>query len=77
MKNIFLLFIGIIGGLWLAWPGITSKRNWSCASEIILNSKEEKTDMRAVLAVSPNYLLKRKSNSPIDKLRIVGDACFR
>tara|TARA_B100000700_G_C14888958_1_gene781770 strand:+ start:816 stop:1052 length:237 start_codon:yes stop_codon:yes gene_type:complete len=77
IKLLFLLGLGFYGGLWVAWPGVISKGNWNCAAEIIMKSKDQRTDMRAILAVSPKYLLNDKKNGPLEKLRIVGDACFR
>ncbi len=77
LRNLFYLLVGLFGGLWLVWPGITRSENWDCATEILLKSREERTDVRALLAVSPNYLLKNKNKDPISKIRIVGDACFR
>ena len=77
LRNLFFTSIGILGGLWIAWPGIVNKENFSCVSEIILKSQNEKADVRAIMAVSPKYLLRSKSNGPFDQLRVVGDACFR
>ena len=77
MKSVFLLFWGIFIGLWAAWPGIVVPNNWKCFKEIINKSTKEQISFRATLAVSPNYLLKRKNNKRISKLRVVSDACFR
>ena len=77
MKSVFLLFWGLFIGLWAAWPGIVVPNNWKCFKEIINKSTKEQISFRATLAVSPNYLLKRKNNNRISKLRVVSDACFR
>ena len=77
MKSVFLLFLGLFIGLWAAWPGIVIPNNWKCFKEIITKSTKEQISFRATLAVSPNYLLKRKNNKRISKLRVVSDACFR
>ncbi len=77
IRNFLFVLLGFLGGLWIAWPGIIDKGNWSCAKEIIMKSKEDRTDIRAVLAVSPKYLLKERSQGAMDQLRVVGDACFR
>ena len=77
MKSVFLLFLGLFIGLWGAWPGIVVPNNWKCFKEIINKSTKEQISFRATLAVSPNYLLKRKNNNRISKLRVVSDACFR
>ncbi len=77
IRNFLFILVGLFGGLWIAWPGISDEENWSCAKEIVMKSKEERTDIRAILAVSPKYLLKQGSQGPMDQLRVVGDACFR
>ena len=77
LKILFPLIIGCYGGLWLAWPGITNKENLSCAFEIIQKTQKDRTDIRAVLAISPSYLLKKTDLTLFDKFRIIGNACFR
>ncbi len=77
MKFLFILFSGIFIGLWSAWPGIVKPNNWKCFKRIIIKSTKEQISFRATLALSPNYLLKRKNNKRISKLRVVSDACFR
>ena len=77
IKSFFLLSLGLFGGLWLAWPGIVAKQNWHCVIEVLDKSKQDKTDLRAIMAVSPKFLLERENPSPLTKLRILGDACFR
>ena len=77
LKSLLFLLTGVFGGLWLAWPGVTNQENWFCAKEIVLKSQGNRTDIRTVMAVSPNYFLKKKSQGLMDKLRVVGDACFR
>ena len=77
MKSLFLLFSGLFIGLWSSWPGIVNPNNWKCFKDIINKSTKEQISLRATLAVSPNYLLKRKNNKRISKLRVVSDACFR
>ena len=77
MKRLFLLFSGIFIGLFTAWPGIINPNNWKCFKDIINKSTKDQISLKATLAVSPNYLLKRKNQKTISKLRIVSDACFR
>ena len=77
MKSVFLLFLGLFLGMWMAWPGITKTKNWKCFIDIIEKSSKEKISLKATLALSPNYLLKGKNNDNSSKLRIVFDACFR
>ena len=77
MKSLFLLFSGIVLGLWTAWPGIMQPKNWKCFRDIINKSNNEQISLKAALALSPNYLLKGKGKNKSSKLRIVSDACFR
>ena len=77
MRNFLFLFSGIFAGLYLSWPGILISKNWKCFNEIIEKSVEEQISIKAVLEVSPSYLIKRKNNNMTSKIRIVADACFR
>ena len=88
VKNLFFLSLGVFGGLWLIWPQIASNKGWECAKNIVDSSDEELTDIETLieslpnkiklgLAISPKTLLKREELNRLDKLRIVGDACFR
>jgi len=63
-------------------------KGWECTKDVIASSNEDLTDMESLieslpnriklgLAVSPRTLLKRENLTRIEKLRIVGDACFR
>ncbi|WP_320664588.1 hypothetical protein [Prochlorococcus sp. MIT 1223] len=76
-RTFFLLSIGLFGGLWIAWPGIARRDNWACALDIIISAKEDKVDMRAVMAVNPKYILEKNETGKLKKIRLVGDACFR
>jgi len=77
MKSLFLLFSGLVLGLWTAWPGIVIPDNWRCFKDIIVKSSNEQISFKAYLAVSPNYLLKGNRKNNNSKIRIVFDACFR
>ena len=77
MKSALLLVIGMILGIWTSWPGIFVANNWRCFKDIISNSSAQGISFKAALSVSPNYLLKGKSNNKASKIRIVSDACFR
>ena len=88
IRNLFYLILGAFSGLWFVWPQIITTRGWECTKDVISSSNEELTDIESLieslpsrikvgLAVSPRTLLKREDLSRIDKLRIVGDACFR
>ena len=77
MKYFFFLFSGIFAGLYLSWPGLFISNNWKCFVDIIAKSADNKVSLKAVLEVSPSYLIKNKKQDLPSKLRIVADACFR
>ena len=88
IKNMVFVLLGLFGGIWLVWPGISTKNGWVCTKDIVFNSEKEATDSQSFIedltrrlrissAVSPKTLLSRKHLGPMDKFRIVGDACFR
>ena len=77
MRSFFLLFIGIFVGFYISWPGILISKNWKCFNEIIAKSAEDKISIKAVLEVSPSYLIKSKNKNMPSKIRVVADACFR
>ena len=87
-KNLFFLILGAFSGIWLIWPQIITTKGWECTKNIVASSDEELTDIESFieslpnkiklgLALSPKILLKRENLSHIEKLRIVGDTCFR
>tara|TARA_B100000941_G_C28181304_1_gene387202 strand:- start:181 stop:414 length:234 start_codon:yes stop_codon:yes gene_type:complete len=77
MRSFLFLFSGIFVGLYLSWPGILISKNWRCFNEIIKKSAEDKISIRAVLGVSPSYLIDGKNKNMPSKIRVVADACFR
>ena len=77
MRSFLLICCGISIGFWISWPGILIPNNWICFNDIISKSTNEKISLKAVLALSPNYILKGQNKSLASKLRIVSDACFR
>ena len=77
MKSFLFLFSGIFAGLYLSWPGIVFMKNWKCFHDIVAKSSEDKISIKAVLEVSPSYLIKSKNKKMPSKIRIVADACFR
>ena len=77
MRSSLILFCGIFAGLYFSWPGILISKNWKCFNNIIVKSSEDKISIKAVLEVSPSYLIKSKNKNMPSKLRIVADACFR
>ena len=77
MRSFLFLFFGFFAGLYLSWPGILISKNWKCFNEVIKKSAEDKISIKAVLEVSPSYLIKGKNKNMISKIRVIGDACFR
>ena len=77
MRSFLFLFSGIFAGIYLSWPGILILKNWKCFNDIIAKSNEDKISLKAVLEVSPSYLIKSKNKNMPSKIRIVADACFR
>ena len=88
IRNLFFLILGAFSGLWFIWPQIITTKGWECAKDVIASSDEELTDIESFieslpnkiklgLAISPKTLLKRENLTRIEKLKIVGDACFR
>ena len=77
MQSFLFLVSGIFVGLYLSWPGILISKNWKCFNEIIEKSAEDKISIKALMEVSPSYLIKGKNNNMSSKIRVVADACFR
>ena len=77
MKYFLFLFCGIFAGLYLSWPGIVISKNWKCFNNIIAKSSEDRISIKAVMEVSPSYLIKTNKKNMPSKIRIVADACFR
>ena len=77
MRSFLFLFSGIFAGLYISWPGILISENWRCFHNIIAKSAEDKISVKAVMEVSPSYLIKNKNKNIYSKIRIIADACFR
>ena len=88
IRNLFFLILGAVSGLWLLWPQIITSKGWECTKNVMASAGEELTDIESFieslpnkikvgLAITPKTLLKRKNLTRIEKLRIVGDTCFR
>ena len=88
IRNLLFFILGLFSGIWLIWPQIITTKGWECTKSVIASSDEELTDIESLveslpnkikigLAISPKALLKRENLTRIEKLRIVGDACFR
>ena len=77
MRSFLFLFSGVFVGLYLSWPGIVISKNWKCFKDIIETSAEDNISIKALLEVSPSYLIKSKNKNTHSKIIIVADACFR
>ena len=77
MRSFLFIFSGFFVGLYLSWPGILNSKNWKCFNDILQNSAEEKISIKALLEVSPSYLIKGNNKNMSSKIRVVADACFR
>ena len=77
MRFFLILLSGIFVGIYISWPGILISNNWQCFIDIIEKSSEDKISIKAVLEVSPSYLIKSRKNNMTSKIRVVADACFR
>ena len=77
MRPFLLIFSGIFVGLYISWPGILIPNKWKCFIDIIEKSSEDKISIKAVLEVSPSYLIKGKRKNITSKIRVLADACFR
>ena len=87
-RNLVFFILGTFSGLWFMWPKITTTKGWQCTMDVIASSNEELTDIESIieslpnkiklgLAISPKTLLKRENLTRIEKIKIVGDTCFR
>mgnify|MGYP001483190367 len=77
MRSFLILISGMFAGLYLSWPGIVISKNWKCFNNIIAKSSEDRISIKAVMEVSPSYLIKTNKKNMPSKIRIVADACFR
>ena len=77
MRSFLFLFSGIFAGIYLSWPGILILKNWKCFIDIVQKSSQDKIPIKAVLEVSPSYLINGKNKNMTSKIRVVADACFR
>tara|TARA_B100000524_G_scaffold230392_1_gene122202 strand:+ start:170 stop:373 length:204 start_codon:yes stop_codon:yes gene_type:complete len=57
------LFSVIFAGLYLSWFGILILKNWKFFNTIIQKSAEDKISIKALMEVSPGYLIEGKNNN--------------
>ncbi len=88
IRNLFFSLVGLFGAFWVVWPGIVTQKGWDCTKDIVTNADKEPIDSQSFLediqrkiilssSISAKTLLKADNLSSMEKLRIVGDACFR
>ena len=88
IRNLFFFILGTTSGLWFIWPQIITTKGWECTMDVVASANEELTDIESIIeslpnkiklgfAISPKTLLKRENLTRIEKIRIVGDTCFR
>ena len=78
IKNIAILVLGFSLGVIAIWPGIISRNSRKCFFNIIKDGSDGNIQIKTILLVNPNYLLRIK-NAKNDYLKVllVGDAFFR
>ena len=76
--NTLFFIVGLSGGIILIWPGILSFDNRKCFFDILKDGSDGDIQLKTILAVKPNYLLKIKNaRNKYFKVLLVGDSCFR
>ncbi len=72
------IFLGFALGVIVIWPGIISGNSRKCFFNIIKDGSDGDVELKTILSINSNYLLKIKnaSNKYI-KVLLVGDSCFR
>ena len=78
LKIIPIFFVGFSIGIFLIWPGIISGNSRKCFFNILKDGSDGNVQLKTILSVNPNYLLKIKNARNIYfKVLFVGDSCFR
>ena len=77
-KFVAIFVIGFSVGVITIWPGIIFGNNRKCFMSILRDGSDGNIQVRTILAISPNYLIKIKNakNNYI-KILLIGDSCFR
>ena len=72
------LFIGFSIGVIAIWPGLVSGNNRRCFFNILKDGSDGDIQLKTMLKVKPNYLLKIKNaRNNYLKVLLIGDSCFR
>ena len=78
IKNLSILVLGFSLGVIAIWPGIISSNSRKCFFSIIKDGSDGSIQIKTILLVNPNYLLRIKNaKNEYWKVLLVGDACFR
>ena len=65
-------------GVVVIWPGIISGNSRKCFFSILKDGSDGNIQLKTILSVNPNYLLKIKNaKNKYFKVLLVGDSCFR
>ncbi len=73
-----IFVLGFCLGVITIWPGITSGNSRKCFLNILKDGSDGNIQLKTVLSVNPNYLLKIKNaRNKYFKILLVGDSCFR
>ena len=72
------IFFGFALGVIVIWPGIISGNSRKCFFNILKDGSDGNIELKTILAVNPNYLLKIKNaKNNFLKILLIGDSCFR
>ena len=78
IKIVPFIFIGFSIGVIAIWPGIVSGNNRRCFFNILKDGSDGDIQLKTMLKVKPNYLLKIKNaRNNYLKVLLIGDSCFR
>ena len=75
---ITIFFLGFSLGVFTIWPGFITGTNRKCFFNILKDGSDGNIQLKTIISVSPNYLLKIKNaDSLYMKVLLIGDSCFR
>lgn len=78
IKKLSIFVLGFSIGIIAIWPGIISRNSRKCFFSIIKDGSDGNIQIKTMLLVNPNYLLRIKNaKNEYWKVLLVGDACFR
>ena len=78
IKNLSIFVLGFSLDVIAIWPGIISRNSRKCFFNIIKDGSDGNIQIKTILLVNPNYLLRIKNaKNEYWKVLLIGDACFR